>query len=593
MNYGYENRVWLVSHITASSSAKPGESVTLKVAASWLVCKEVCIPEDTSLALPLKIAAQPQPADTALAVAFAEARARVPVSSPWPMRYRLTDRLQLFVAAPMLAKARPVTADFFPLTARDVRMSAPQSFMVTRDGIVLDLVPAKKFRSDRELTGVLVLTSRDGSVQALKVSAREGVVPQTEFMSEAGMTVPLALLFAVLGGLILNLMPCVLPVLAMKALALANQSGAQRHEASAEGWAYGAGAILSFTALGLLLIVLRAGGAEIGWGFQLQEPIAVAGFSLLMFAVGLNLSGVYEINPIAAGDSLTRRSGLGAFFTGVLAVAVAAPCTVPFMAVALGFALTQSASVALTVFALLGVGFAAPFVVLGQWPWLQRVLPRPGAWMNVLKQALAFPMYGAAVWLTWVLTLQTNAAGVAAALSALVLFAFAMWLWSSTRSLGARGRTIGALATLLGLLASFSSLALLRAENPKAEGTTSLAPKAIASEPYSAARLLALRAAGRPVFVDVTAAWCITCLVNDEAVLSRPSVRDEFSKRHVTFLLADWTTRSPEITRLLESEGRSGVPLYLYYAPSAQEPRVLSQILTEREVLSVLDQTRS
>lgn len=593
MNYGYEDRVWLLLHITAPLNAKPGETVALKAGASWLVCKDVCIPEDTSLVLPMRIAGQPQPPDAATVQMFAAARGRLPVASPWPMTYQLGNSLKLFIAAPTLAKAKPVSADFFPLTGREIKMSARQSFQVAPDGIVLDLKPAKKFHSGLPLTGVLVLTSRDRSVQALNVNAGEGFVPQS-LMSEASMTIPLALLFAFVGGLILNLMPCVLPVLAMKALAFANQSGAQRHETRVEGWTYGAGAVLSFLALGLLLTILRAGGAEIGWGFQLQEPIVVAGFALLMFAVGLNLSGVYEINPVAAGDSLARRGGtVGAFFTGVLAVAVAAPCTVPFMAAALGFALTQSSAVALAVFAALGIGFAAPFVILGEWPRLQRILPRPGAWMNILKQALAFPMYGAAVWLIWVLTLQTNATGVAAALSALVLFAFAMWLWSSTRNLGVPGRAMGTLATLIGLVASFSSLALLRMSGPKLETTASLAPKAIRSEPYTAARLSDLRTAHRAVFVDATAAWCITCLVNDEAVLSQPTVRDAFLRNRVTFLLADWTNRSPEVTRLIESNGRSGVPLYLYYAPDARDPRVLSQILTEREILSVLGEKRS
>lgn len=594
MNYGYEGRVWLLLHITAPINAKPGDTTALKAAASWLVCKDVCIPEDVSLVLPMKVAQQVQPSDLAVGQAFAAARARLPIASPWAMRYRLGEKLKLFVAAPMLAKARPVSADFFPLTGHELRMSAPQSFTVARDGIILDLPPAKKFHPGQPLTGVLVLTSQDGSVQALDVNARAGLVPETEFMNEGGMTVPLALLFAFLGGLILNLMPCVLPVLAIKALALSRQSGAERHETRLEGWIYGAGAVLSFLGLGLLLILLRGGGAEIGWGFQLQEPIVVAGFALLMFAVGLNLSGVYEINPVAAGDSLTRRGGtLGAFFTGVLAVAVAAPCTVPFMAAALGFALTQASAVALAIFAALGIGFAAPFVLLGEWPWLQRLLPRPGAWMNVLKQALAFPMYGAAVWLIWVLTLQTNATGVAAALSALVLFAFAMWLWSSSRNLGPRGRAIGTLATLIGLIASFSCLAALRVSGRTPETAASLAPKAIASEPYTATRLSDLRAAHRAVFVDATAAWCITCLVNDEAVLSQPTVRDAFLRNHVTFLLADWTNRNPEITRLIESNGRSGVPLYLYFGPDAPEPRVLSQVLTEGEILSVLGEKRS
>jgi thiol:disulfide interchange protein DsbD len=594
MNYGYEGKVWLLLNVTAPRDVRPGDTVVLQAAARWLVCKDVCIPEDTSLTLPMKIAAQPGPLDPANIGGFAAARAKLPVASPWPLRYRLGDKLKLFVAAPMLTEARPVSADFFPLSGHDLKMSAPQSFAFASDGMVLDLAPTKKFHTGDTLAGVLVLTSRDGSVQALNVSAREGLVPQTDFMSQASMTIPLALLFAFIGGVILNLMPCVLPVLAMKALALANQSRAHRHETRLEGWTYGAGAVLSFLALGLLLIVLRAGGAEIGWGFQLQEPIVVACFALLMFAVGLNLSGVYEINPVAAGEALTRRGGAaGAFFTGILAVAVAAPCTVPFMAAALGFALTQSSAVALGVFAMLGIGFAAPFVALGEWPRLQRLLPHPGAWMNILKQALAFPMYGAAVWLIWVLTLQTNATGIAAALSSLVLFAFAMWLWSVTRNLSTRGRALGTLATLIGLIASFSCLALLPHGSEKLATVAQLAPKAIASEPYTEARLSDLRASHRAVFVDATAAWCITCLVNDEAVLSRPSVRQAFLRNHVAFLLADWTNRSPEITRLIESNGRSGVPLYLYYAPGAEKPRVLSQILTEGEVVSTLEEKGS
>jgi len=593
MNYGYENRVWLHTSVTAPKDAKPGDTVSLAASASWLVCKEVCVPEDTTLTLPMKVAGELPPVSSAMAQAFAAARAKLPVASPWTMRYRLKDSLKLFVAAPPIAKARPASADFFPFTGSELKMSAPQSFAFARDGIVLNLSPAKRFHAGTPLTGVLVLGSRDGSVHALNVNAREGLVPETEFMNEGGMTVALALLFAFVGGLILNLMPCVLPVLAMKALALASHAGAARRETRAEGLSYGAGAILSFVALGLLLIVLRAGGAEIGWGFQLQEPIVVAGFALLMFAVGLNLSGLYEISPVSAGDALARRGGtLGAFFTGVLAVAVAAPCTVPFMAAALGFALTQSSAVALGVFAMLGVGFAAPFVLLGNWPLLQRVLPHPGPWMNVLKQALAFPMYAAAVWLIWVLTFQTNATGVAAALSALLLFAFSMWLWSSTRGLRSRGRAIGTLATLIGLIASFSCLAALRENGTKPEIAVS-AGLSIPFEPYSEARLSALRAAHRAVFVDATAAWCITCLVNEEAVLSRPAIRDAFTSHRVAFLLADWTNRNPEITKLLEAHGHSGVPLYLYYAQNADEPKVLPQILTEGELLSALGENRS
>ena len=592
MDYGYEGRPWLLTGVTAPKTLVPGQTVLLKAAVSWLVCKEVCIPEDATLTLPLKTVAQRLPPDPAVAAAFAATRAKLPVASPWPARYRLANKLSLFLAAPQLERAKPVSAVFYPLTGTELHMSAPETFDVAKGGLVLDLVPAKHFHAGSTLTGVLVLTSRDGSVQALNVSARQGFVPETAFINEGSMTIALSLLFAFLGGLILNLMPCVLPVLAMKALAVASHGGAARRELRLEALNYGVGAVLTFVALGLFVLTLRAGGAEIGWGFQLQEPIVVAGFALLMFAVGLNLSGVYEINPIAAGETLTRRGGtVGAFFTGVLAVAVAAPCTAPFMAAALGFAFTQSNPVALGIFVALGLGFAAPFVLLGL-SGAGRFLPRPGRWMITVKQALAFPMYAAAAWLTWVLTQETNATGVAAALAAIVLFGFAMWLWTSTRGLKSRGRAIGVLATLIGLVASFSCLAVLRTLGPAHENALSAIASPVQAEPYSEARLSVLRAARHPVFVDATAAWCVTCLVNDEAVLSRPVVREAFARDDVAFLLADWTNRNAEIASLLSAHGRSGVPLYLYYAPGADQPVVLPQILTEREVLSVVGSGR-
>jgi thiol:disulfide interchange protein DsbD len=236
---------------------------------------------------------------------------------------------------------------------------------------------------------------------------------------------------------------------------------------------------------------------------------------------------------------------------------------------------------------MLGLGFAAPFVLLGFWPGLQRLLPKPGAWMATMRQALAFPMYGATVWLIWVLAQQTNATGVVAALSALVLFAFSMWLWSTTRFLRERGRAIGTLATLIVLIASFSCLATLRGSNPNL--VPAAAPLKLAgADSYSDTKLAALRAANRPVFVDATAAWCITCLVNEEAVLSQPAIQNAFAQNHVGFLVADWTNRNPEVTALLEAHGRSGVPLYLYYAPGRDLPKVLPQILTEGELLATI-----
>ncbi|MEI9992578.1 MAG: protein-disulfide reductase DsbD domain-containing protein [Rhizomicrobium sp.] len=366
MDYGYEGKAWILSTVTAPKDAKPGEVVTLKAAATWLVCKEVCIPEDATLTLPVTIGT---PTASPNAAGFAAARAKLPTPSPWATHYRLGDALDLFVAAKPLADAHPLHAEFFPLSDGMVNGPAAQGMGFASDGLVLRMAPGKKLaKTGGALEGVVVLTSVDGSIQPLLVKALPGPVPEAVFDTsggESGIGLAAALLLAFLGGLILNLMPCVLPILAMKAFALSSLSGRDRAEAVRESFAYGSGAVLSFLALGGLLLALRGGGAAIGWGFQLQEPLVVAGFALLMFGVGLNLSGVFEVAGFGGGDSLTRAGGVaGSFFTGVLAVAVAAPCTAPFMAAALGYALTQTAALALGIFLALGLGFAAPFVLI-------------------------------------------------------------------------------------------------------------------------------------------------------------------------------------------------------------------------------------
>jgi thiol:disulfide interchange protein DsbD len=582
MDYGYEGKPWLLVDLHAPKDA-PSEAVTLKAHVSWLVCAEVCVPEDADLALTVNVGDAALPPDPA----FAAARARLPVTSPWAMRYGAP--LDLFVEAPPLAAAHPARGEFFPLTPNTIKGIAPQTLGFAGNGIVLRLEPGKAFHAGRALDGVLVLTSSDGSSQALAVHALPGAVPAARFTEAGGaaMSLWLALLFAFVGGLILNLRPCVLPILAMKALSLAGHGGGGRH-AAREGLAYGLGAILSFAALGGALVALRAGGEAIGWGFQLQEPIAVAGFALLIFAVGLNLSGVFELPGFGGGDALTRRSGaVGAFFTGVLAVVVAAPCTAPFMAAALGYALTQSAAVALAIFVALGMGFAAPFVLIGLSPRVLGLIPKPGAWMLTLKQFLAFPMYGAAVWLVWVLANEVGPDGVVWTLAAMVAFALGVWIWTVSRGAGPRGRGFGAFATLLALILSLAFLALLLRANP-APALARVETSAIPHEPYTAARLAELRTQHRAVFVNATAAWCITCLVNERVAFGSGKVAEAFAKHHVACLIADWTRRDGEITKLLEAHGRDGVPLYLYYAPGAAEAQVLPQILTEDEVLNAV-----
>jgi DsbC/DsbD-like thiol-disulfide interchange protein/cytochrome c biogenesis protein CcdA len=576
MDYGYEGRLWLLSRLSAPSDAKG--PVTIKAQASWLVCQQICVPEDATLTLTLPVGKEE--ADPAVAKDFAAARALLPVASPWKINYSLGDHLDVYVAAPALATAHPKSIDFFPAASGFIRNAAPQLLGYARDGLVLRLTPGPKVGG--LLEGLMVITSSDGSIQALNVSAPPGPVPPADFSANSGGDLGLwaALLFAFLGGLILNVMPCVLPILAMKALSVASHGGKGR----AESFAYALGAVLSFAVLGLAIQLLRSGGSAVGWGFQLQSPVAVAAFALLVFAVALNLSGLFEVGSVTFGESLTQKSGLpGAFFTGVLAVAVAAPCTAPFMAAALGFALSQSAALALSVFISLGLGFALPFLLLGIWPRALAFLPKPGAWMLTLKQFLAFPMYGAAAWLVWVLAQEAGPNGVAIVLAAFVSLALAAWLWAITRHLSPRGRGLGALSALLVLMAGLYGVSFLR--EAVAAGPTQSAK---VGEPYTAAKLIGLRAANRPVFVDATAAWCITCLVNEDAVLSRPSVKRAFAAKNVTYLVADWTNQNPEITDLLKSNGRSGVPLYLYYAPGARDPVILPQILTEGGVLGAI-----
>jgi thiol:disulfide interchange protein len=590
MDYGYEGKLWLLQKLTVPADAKVGDTITLKAAADWLVCKDICVPEDATLTLPIKVG--PAAPDPSVAKDFAAARNLLPVVSPWKLNYALSKNLDLYAAAPALASARPVEASLFPDKPGIVKGAAPQKMGFTKDGLVLRLSPGDKAAAATgTLTGVLVLKSSDGSIQALTVDAPSGPVPDAFGTQDAsgeaagGITLWIAILSAFLGGIILNAMPCVLPILAMKALALAGHGGGQHREAAREGFAYSAGAILSFLAFGLVIVLLRQGGATVGWGFQLQQPIAVAGFALLIFAVGLNLSGVFEVGSITVGDSLAQRSGpFGAFFTGVLAVAVAAPCTAPFMAAALGFALTQSVISAMLIFLGLGIGFALPFLILGIWPRALSFIPKPGPWMLKLKQFLAFPMYGAAAWLVWVLAQETGANGVAIVLAAFVAFALAVWLWTVTRDLSTGGRGVGTVAALLVLLASLYGISMLQGEGAPPPATSATAN----AQPFTPERLASLRASGKPVFVDATAAWCITCLVNEKAVLSQPGIKTAFNDRHVEYLIADWTNRNDAITKMLSENGRSGVPLYLYYAPGAEKPVILPQILTESGVLDAI-----
>ncbi|MFZ5654676.1 MAG: protein-disulfide reductase DsbD family protein [Pseudomonadota bacterium] len=382
-----------------------------------------------------------------------------------------------------------------------------------------------------------------------------------------------ALGFALLGGLILNLMPCVFPVLSIKVMSL-TAAHAHRGLALAHGLAYTLGVTLSFVAVAALLLALRGAGAAVGWGFQLQSPGFVAALAYLFFLMALGFAGQlpWTFGLARLGRLGPRKDNLGgSFLTGVLATAVASPCTAPFMGTALGIALSQAAPAALGVFAALGLGMALPFLVLTAMPrWLDR-LPPPGPWMETLRQLLAFPLYATVLWLLWVLGRQTDIDRVSVVGAGLLVVALAVWLAGRSRGLAGRG---GALALLV------AGLAL-----PLAAGSGSAQEPAW--EAYSQVRLEQLRRDGVPVFVNLTADWCVTCLANERLALSSPRFRDALERGGIRYLKGDWTRYDPEITELLRAHGRSGVPLYLYFPPG-EPARILPQLLTEGIVLDAL-----
>ncbi len=435
------------------------------------------------------------------------------------------------------------------------------------------------------LDGVLSLRGEDGAERAFEISAN----PAPAAPVESGIVWWQALLLAFLGGVVLNAMPCVFPILSLKLLSVAQHAHGHRSERAYHGLAYTAGVLASFAALGIALLALRAGGQAVGWGFQLQSPVFVAVLAYLLFAMGLSLSGVAGFGGALAGvgGRFAARSGLaGTFFTGVLATIVATPCTAPFMGAALGFALIAPAAMAIGVFLALGLGLAAPYLVASLTHRWQRLLPKPGPWMDFVKQLLAFPLYGTVAWLLWVLIQEVGPGDAFGALFGLVLVAFAVWVYGQTR-LAAPARTDGSAWDWPppgAPLRSFSPLSLTRS----GAGQIRRLRDGLPYEPFTPQRLAALEAAGKPVFVNLTASWCVTCLINERVALDSDAVRQAFAERGIVPLKGDWTSQNPEITKFLQQFGRSGVPLYLLYSGRGGEPIMLPQILTAASVLDAI-----
>ncbi|MES2579360.1 MAG: protein-disulfide reductase DsbD domain-containing protein [Pseudomonadota bacterium] len=613
VNYGYENAVTLPVKVKIASDAKLGEDFKATAIVDWLVCKEECIPQQVTLTLKLPVVASANIAkDVRGQTLIDKSLAKQPQEIPSEANLKqvnlekTNDGMALHIPHSSLSSEEIQDIWFYPYNWGKIAQSIDQTKTINADGITLALKHGDApLNPNESLEGVLVVKEKRGDTLTERgyFILPKLVVPQSlrgnstsdiKLVSQApDLGFVTALLLALIGGVILNLMPCVFPVLSIKALSLVSHTQYSQREILWQGIVYTLGVLASFSLLAGLLIALKAGGAQIGWGFQFQSPLFVIAVAYLMFAVGLSLSGVFTISGSVAGlgGTLADKPGYaGSFFTGVLATIVATPCTAPFMAAALGYALTQPALKLILIFLSLGFGLALPYLLLTAWPALHRKLPRPGLWMERTKQVFAFPMYLAAVWLVWVLAQQSGANGVAIALGGMVLIAFAAWLYDSTQYVSFKARAsanVGVAALLISTL--FISYTYL--DSVPVESTRSAVKSSVNNhwEAYSPERLEQLLAEGKPVFLNFTAAWCISCLVNERVALSQPKVIAAFKKNSVTYLKGDWTNKDAQITDVLTTFGRSGVPLYVFYpAGRGVKPIELPQILTPSIVLNTI-----
>jgi thiol:disulfide interchange protein/DsbC/DsbD-like thiol-disulfide interchange protein len=608
VNYGYAKQAMHLVQITAAKDLKVGTPVALAAKASWLVCSDVCIPESADLQLTVPTSAQASGADPAAASLFASARGELPSAQPAATTARISgDQLVITLGPAWGASLSAIKSlQFFPYDEGGIEYAAPQTLARNKDAIELSMKVGYQPPKAGAIRGVLVATEQSGAetqtvpieiaadfsgAGAAQLKAGPRYAPLPNPADKTATSLPILILLAVMGGMILNLMPCVFPVLSIKAIGLVEQAKKEPAAVRAKGLVFAAGVISSMLCLAAALLILRAGGEEVGWGFQLQSPLFVTLMVYLLFAVGLNLSGVFEIGGGLAGmgDGLTQGDGYRAsFFTGVLTTLVATPCTAPFMGLAVGAALTQSALVALCIFVALGFGLSLPYLLLSFAPWLRRALPKPGAWMDTLKQVFAFPIYASAAWLLWVLAQQTSSFGFGAALAGTILIALAAWAYQKSNSTAGGGKVTVLVTAAVALLIAVILPVRFADVAAASPGVAAKAEDGEQWLPYSAARVAELNAAGRPLLVNFTASWCLTCLVNERNAFSDSAVQKIFRDKKVTLMKGDWTNRDPAITQALAAFGRAGVPLYVVYNAKrgSSEPQILPQILTAGVVQS-------
>ncbi len=595
VNYGHHGAPAFVTTLTAAQDAAPGDVARVGLTATWLICEEICVPETGEFEIELPIVASPTPSPD-IAARAAAVRAAAP--APWPGEARVhatADGPALVLSsddvAPALAEA---PFHFFADLELMTIPAAAQSADVAGDGqTVVRLAGGDAYASDRleTLTGLLAVgegaARRDYRIVA---EAAAGPPPQSIAPRAAGAaggsSVAVLLLLAFVGGAILNAMPCVFPIIFVKAASFVGAASEDHAKARRHGFIYTLGVVATFAALGGALLLLRAGGEQLGWGFHLQSPIFVAASAYVLFLVGLNLAGVFEFGASiqGVGSGLASKSGdLGAFFTGALAVFVAAPCVGPFLSAPLGAAVLLPPAVGMLIFVAMAFGLAAPYLAISLSPALARRLPRPGPWMTVFKQALAFPVFGAAAYFVWILAQQAGGDGLALAFVGVIVLAIAAWLFGMSQRAqsprASKGLAAAAVAAVaLAVAPSIGLTTSVEGSDASAGGYGRL--QAIAFDPEQ----IPARAAAGGVFVDFTAAWCVVCQFNKRTVLARPEIAELFEEHGVTLMSADWTRRDPVITEALAGFGANGVPLYVYYPASGAPPAVLPLPLSAQDI---------
>ena len=589
-NYGYDGEVLLLTDIRVPADA-PG-LIPIRAKASWLVCEEICIPGDANFTLML--AAGPATPDPQWAERIEQTRAALPRVFP-----ELDVRAQLagdewVLTLPKGAAPGLNSLAFFPDEEGWIEYASQQQLRLEGDGEVqLRFAASAGGERQGQLSGVLVADpgfADCGSAAIINTafSVTDALPPAPPAGSR--LTLFLALGFAFVGGMILNLMPCVLPVVGIKVLTFVENSRSSPASLRAHGLMFALGVLVCFWAVAGVLLALRAGGATLGWGFQLQSPLVVSALALLFFVLALNMSGVFEMGTRVqqlAGSVRAQSGYVDAFLSGVVATVVATPCTAPFMGAALGFAVTQPVVVSMTVFTALALGMATPYLVLSFSPKLVSRLPKPGHWMVTLKQALAFPLYLTVVWLVWVLGRQIGIDAVAQFMVGITFIGAGLWIYGNWSAASAsRARAVAYVLAAVFILGG----SVVAWPDASTDRDGDLATTEGNWQPWSADAVNISREQGRAVFVDFTAAWCVTCQVNKRLVLNRDSVQTRFRDSNIVLMVADWTNRDPEISAALDSLGRSGVPVYVMYPAGAGQPKLLPELLTESLVLDAIDE---